>query len=1074
MATLWKFLFFFHLCVGGFCCNSGWYPFQGKCYKASRNMYSVVMAKRYCQVSGGQLAYVNSTDTLRFLSGIPDFDSVNEYWVSDDSTLTEPTTTTSAAVTHEQESHENENTTDALPAGMTTGCRYTKILKINTEYCEEKKHFVCETQYPDQPDVCPTGFDHYGSNCYRAIVAALSNYEDANKYCVLQKSKLATLETEDKEWEAKAILLGKTEIFLVGATKYDGVLKWSNGVLFSPIHDMFANYSDGDCVGFLSGTDHPLVFSWAHVECEKRNGFLCETDLLPTTTTVSMTAGPSTTTLAPLTCPHGYNWKSHLDSGYCFWETTYETDRLNWFQARDFCKVYGGDLANYENSEQESTGLGGAAGHYKGLWFGLKRDENDVFHWSNGTTLSYSNWDYKEPNLKSRTKFCASHSAGSSRWELDYCGVRRWFICKAPKMRVTATPEYKPEKKIKCNITGASIYSSHWYKYQDHCYLIQDKADYTWDTARIFCQDNGGYLASIHSFQETDFVLTSISGYPAANYWIGLSANALESSFEWVDKTPLEFIYWSDSKEDDKNFTYCVDFDKRDGSWNVNHCSRFQGAICKRGINASYDFTTTEPMTIMSGNCEKGWYNLGNKCYKFFGILWSQRVTWNAANIECQKIGASLVSIHSKDEQEFLADVMLEVDSDVWIGMQSVDRGTLFHWSDDTRMDFTNWNDNEPAFFDHLSSPSFSPGYPSLCVIMENSQHIGKWNDIRCSSTHSYICQKMKDPANTQPYEDPFTCTNITGWYKLGSTCYGLFDQQNMTWMEAQKECQKYKADLITVKSAAVTFFMKRKLKLRNLSNPYFWIGVREKRPNNYEFVSHQTFLYDNWMAGQPKAASSYLDNCAAIQRDGRWIVRSCKERHPFICGTTAEDRVEPEVVIDRGHMCSNFTGYWQDFGSSNCYMFENDLRLSWADAMHYCFRHGGYLASFHSAEEVEKLVKLITTPYSFYSPSMHIGLGKRKDGSYAWVDNSAVDFTNWDLGEPPSASSKRGCVIMNIRNQKWRTIDCEDDDLQRGFICSAPKPSTTPFAQDQIQVTTQDKDIIARKITIGLSLIHI
>lgn len=29
---------------------------------------------------------------------------------------------------------------------------------INTEYCEEKKYFVCETTYPDEPDVCPAVF----------------------------------------------------------------------------------------------------------------------------------------------------------------------------------------------------------------------------------------------------------------------------------------------------------------------------------------------------------------------------------------------------------------------------------------------------------------------------------------------------------------------------------------------------------------------------------------------------------------------------------------------------------------------------------------------------------------------------------------------------------------------------------------------------------------------------------------------------------------------------------------------------------------------------------------------------
>lgn len=50
----------------------------------------------------------------------------------------------------------------------------------------------------------------------------------------------------DEEWEAKSIMLGKNETFLVGAKKKDGVIKWDNGVIFSPLHDMFGNYSEGE------------------------------------------------------------------------------------------------------------------------------------------------------------------------------------------------------------------------------------------------------------------------------------------------------------------------------------------------------------------------------------------------------------------------------------------------------------------------------------------------------------------------------------------------------------------------------------------------------------------------------------------------------------------------------------------------------------------------------------------------------------------------------------------------------------------------------------------------------------
>ncbi|GFQ92551.1 macrophage mannose receptor 1 [Trichonephila clavata] len=61
-------------------------------------------------------------------------------------------------------------------------------------------------------------------------------------------------------------------------------------------------------------------------------------------------------------------------------ETTYQTERLNWYQARQFCQGYGGDLATYSSSTEEVYGL----------WFGLQRGTDDVFRWVDGTNLNYT------------------------------------------------------------------------------------------------------------------------------------------------------------------------------------------------------------------------------------------------------------------------------------------------------------------------------------------------------------------------------------------------------------------------------------------------------------------------------------------------------------------------------------------------------------------------------------------------------------------------------------------------------------------------------------------------------------
>ena len=58
--------------------------------------------------------------------------------------------------------------------------------------------------------------------------------------------------------------------------------------------------------------------------------------------------------------------------------------------------------------------------------------------------------------------------------------------------------------------------------------------------------------------------------------------------------------------------------------------------------------------------------------------------------------------------------------------------------------------------------------------------------------------------------------------------------------------------------------------------------------PDKYEYVTGHPLFYANWMVGQPQAASKVLDNCAATTADGEWLVKSCKDKLPFLCKLSA------------------------------------------------------------------------------------------------------------------------------------------------------------------------------------------
>jgi len=73
----------------------------------------------------------------------------------------------------------------------------------------------------------------------------------------------------------------------------------------------------------------------------------------------------------------------------------------------------------------------------------------------------------------------------------------------------------------------------------------------TWTAAKQICQDRGGYLASIHSFEENQFVKSYIiqyvkSAYNSAYYvWIGATDEHIEGNWVWSDDSDWDYTNWA-------------------------------------------------------------------------------------------------------------------------------------------------------------------------------------------------------------------------------------------------------------------------------------------------------------------------------------------------------------------------------------------------------------------------------------------------------------------------------------------------------------------------------------------------
>ncbi|XP_074549928.1 ladderlectin-like [Halichoeres trimaculatus] len=117
-------------------------------------------------------------------------------------------------------------------------------------------------------------------------------------------------------------------------------------------------------------------------------------------------------------CPPGW-FKRDSE---CF---QFNTIRISWFDAEEFCKSQGAHLASAKNSQQYSflqlmsQGMGLSypwlGGFYlQGRWL-----------WANFDSFSYTNW-YHQSNPSSYSCIFLRHNLG---WQNDGCGTARSFIC---------------------------------------------------------------------------------------------------------------------------------------------------------------------------------------------------------------------------------------------------------------------------------------------------------------------------------------------------------------------------------------------------------------------------------------------------------------------------------------------------------------------------------------------------------------------------------------------------------------------------------------------------------------------
>lgn len=134
----------------------------------------------------------------------------------------------------------------------------------------------------------------------------------------------------------------------------------------------------------------------------------------------------------------------------------------------------------------------------------------------------------------------------------------------------------------------SSVISSEGKKYE----LYDNALD--WATAKKFCEEKGGHLVTINSYNENELVYNMIKNKNQIT-WIGASYNTDKSKWLWVTNEPFNYTNWADGQPSNSNsqpeyyahmYPFNLGVSQTAGKWNdANGGSSFSSFYAKQNSN---------------------------------------------------------------------------------------------------------------------------------------------------------------------------------------------------------------------------------------------------------------------------------------------------------------------------------------------------------------------------------------------------------------------------------------------------------------------------------------------------------
>uniref|UniRef100_A0ABM5GNH2 Macrophage mannose receptor 1-like isoform X2 n=1 Tax=Pogona vitticeps TaxID=103695 RepID=A0ABM5GNH2_9SAUR len=396
-------------------------------------------------------------------------------------------------------------------------------------------------------------------------------------------------------------------------------------------------------------------------------------------------------------------------------------------------------------------------------------------------------------------------------------------------------------------------------------------------------------------------------------------------------------------------------------------------------------------------------------------------LTWFQARKSCQQQNAELLSIKELHEQTYLTGLTSRVDTDYWIGLNSLDLDSGWEWISRHPLRYLNW----------------SPGSPSLetakiCGSMQSKN--GRWRNNMCDQKFGYICKKenssLDEPVIPTDGLRPIKCPD--GWVAYAQHCYHL-SRNPKTWKGALSACRRSGGDLISIHNTEEYSFAISQLDYK--TTDILWIGLNDqKSPMYFEWSDGSRVRFTKWQRGEPTHINNVQEDCVVMSgENGYWADYSCEEELGYICkreplAFLPEEAETVDPTCQKG---------WKRHGFY-CYLI-GQTSATFSEAKTFCEANKGSLTSVEDRYEQAYLTSLVGLRSEKY---FWIGLSDvTKPGTFNWTNGEKVLFTHWNTEMPGQHS---GCVAMRtgIAAGLWDVLNCKE---KAAFLCRHRAEGVTP-----------------------------